>query len=932
MVSFPTETTELCGPAWPGSAAWPLLPIVPEGTAQTFPSLAAAIGATGLTDSLPPWGATSLGIAAEDFAGPSLRSETIDPHNQVASCPLASLSGPPATGSSHRGDDLIAPSSGRQTSQALGNLADLAGNTLAAARNIGTLAGLQNFSDWVGSTDTNDYYRFSLAQASSFNLSLTGLSADADVQLLSGTGGFIASSVNGSTTAETITRSLAAGSYVVRVYPYRGNTSYNLSLFATPPDNAGNTLTTARAIGTLTSSQSFSDWVGDSDSNDYYSFSLAQAGNFSLSLTGLSADADVQLLSSNGSVLNSSVKGGSTAESISQFLNAGSYAVRVYRYSGNTTYTLTLAATPPDNAGNTLATSRAIGTLSSSQTFNDWVGDSDSNDYYSFSLAQSSDFSLTLNGLSADADVELLSINGSVLNSSVNGGSATESISRFLDAGSYAVRVYPYSGYTPYTLTLAATPTDNAGNTLTAARAIGTLSSSQSFNDRVSSTDGNDYYSFTLAEASNFSLTLNGLSDNADVELLNSDGSVLASSSNGGSSAETISSSLAIGSYFVRVYPFSGSTNYSLTLSATPSTTWFSTYLMDAGLISLGNSLGLDGHLSRNDIISLLRDAKDDNQIDANELTDLRTILNNATIFNMSDSTKNLASKIVNGDPANNRAGFGNLYAGGSAILMENLIGKWFMGLDRPKLTSSSYSYNYASGSLFQYGVAAGDIIQNDLGDCYYLATLASLAQEKPNIIQDMFEANSDGTFTVRFFNNGVADYVTVDRYLPTGSNGLAVYAGWGGATATSISNELWVALAEKAYAQLAESGWSRTYAGTQVNAYASIEGGWMAPVIRQLMGVSASSSSVTSMTQTQLINLVNSNQVLTAGFVYGAGFGVVNGHAYTVTSYNATAGTFHLRNPWGSSHADVTWQQLLSLKAILEWSTPSEISNSQPS
>lgn len=91
--------------------------------------------------------------------------------------------------------------------------------------------------------------------------------------------------------------------------------------------------------------------------------------------------------------------------------------------------------------------------------------------------------------------------------------------------------------------------------------------------------------------------------------------------------------------------------------------------------------------------------------------------------------------------------------------------------------------------------------------------------------------------------------------------------------------------------------------------------------VIRQVMGIGATSSNVSGMTQTQLINLVNSNQVLTAGFVYGAGYGVVNGHAYTITAYNSINGTFHLRNPWGTSHADVTWAQLLSLQAIVQWS-----------
>jgi hypothetical protein len=182
-----------------------------------------------------------------------------------------------------------------------------------------------------------------------------------------------------------------------------------------------------------------------------------------------------------------------------------------------------------------------------------------------------------------------------------------------------------------------------------------------------------------------------------------------------------------------------------------------------------------------------------------------------------------------------------------------------------------------------------------------------------------MFTDNGDNTFTVRFYKNGVADYVTVDRYLPTYSSGNAVYAGWGGGSYTSTSNELWVALAEKAYAQLAESGWSRS--STSTNSYAAISGAWMDTVIRQVTGLGTSSFEAVNMTQTQLINLVNSNQILTAGFVYGDGFGVVDRHAYTITAYNATNQTFYLRNPWGNTHADVTFDQLVSLRAIIEWS-----------
>ncbi|MBU6230955.1 MAG: T9SS type A sorting domain-containing protein, partial [Cyanobacteria bacterium REEB459] len=113
----------------------------------------------------------------------------------------------------------------------------------------------------------------------------------------------------------------------------------SMALLAAPVDNAGNTLATARNIGTLSSSQSFSDFVGSTDTNDYYLFTLSQTSNFSLTLNGLSADADVQLLNGSGNVLTISNRTGTQAESISQSLNAGTYYVRVFPFStANTNY------------------------------------------------------------------------------------------------------------------------------------------------------------------------------------------------------------------------------------------------------------------------------------------------------------------------------------------------------------------------------------------------------------------------------------------------------------------------------------------------------------------------------------------------------------------------------------------------------------------
>ncbi|MCX5934263.1 MAG: C2 family cysteine protease, partial [Pseudanabaena sp. LacPavin_0818_WC45_MAG_42_6] len=618
------------------------------------------------------------------------------------------------------------------------------------------------------------------------------------------------------------------------------------------------------------------------------------------------SDADVQLLNSSGRLIQSSANAGTSAESIVRQVSAGTYYIRVLPYSGSTSYNLNLSATViPDNAGNTLVTARNVTLSSSTTTFQDWVGSADTNDYYSFTVADTSNLNLSLNGLTSDADVQLLNSSGRLIQSSANAGTSAESIVRQVNAGTYYIRVSPYSGSTFYNLNLSATviPPDNAGNTLVTARNITLGSSTTTFQDWVGSTDANDYYRFNVGTQSNFSLSLTGLTANADVQLLNSSGGVITTSANTGTTSESIASLLSTGTYYVRVYQSGGNTNYSLSLNATAAD-WYDQNLRDAQIITLTRSLAADGNLSRNDMISIFRDTKDSGVIDANELIDLRTLVSNSTRFTMADSVKVLSNKIANSDVANTVSGIGNLSAGSTGTQMENLIGKWFLGTARPV---TGYTYQYASGSLFQNGTSANDIVQGAVGDCYYVATLASIAQEKPDYIQNMFTDNGDNTFTVRFYNDGVADYVTVDRYLPTKQNNNAAYAGWGGGSVTSTSNELWVALAEKAYAQLAESGWSRTYSGTQNSSYTAIEGGWMDTVIRQVTGLSATSQSVGNMTQTQLINLVNSNQILTAGFVYGAGYGVVNGHAYTITSYNPTNGTFHLRNPWGSSDADVT-------------------------
>ncbi len=116
-------------------------------------------------------------------------------------------------------------------------------------------------------------------------------------------------------------------------------------------DFAGNGLGTARELNITPNLQSFSDSLSPLDTSDYYSFSLGSRSSFNLSLNGLSANADAELLNSNGEVLQTLAQLGTNSESLFTTLNAGSYYIKVYSgVEATTDYNLNLSATPNQDA------------------------------------------------------------------------------------------------------------------------------------------------------------------------------------------------------------------------------------------------------------------------------------------------------------------------------------------------------------------------------------------------------------------------------------------------------------------------------------------------------------------------------------------------------------------------------------------------------
>jgi len=202
-------------------------------------------------------------------------------------------------------------------------------------------------NDTLSAFEANDLYSFNLKGRSSFNLSLDGLSADADVKLLqdkNANGKFdknetIASSKNGGRLAESISTDLAAGNYYIEVYSYdKIETNYRLTVSAVPFDSAGNSRNDAREIAVDSQIKSITDWVGKADPQDYYRFNIADTSDFKVVVDGLSADADLRLLSGEGNILATSVNVGTASESITQTLATGTYYLKVNSYNNSETY------------------------------------------------------------------------------------------------------------------------------------------------------------------------------------------------------------------------------------------------------------------------------------------------------------------------------------------------------------------------------------------------------------------------------------------------------------------------------------------------------------------------------------------------------------------------------------------------------------------
>jgi hypothetical protein len=210
---------------------------------------------------------------------------------------------------------------------------------------------------------------------------------------------------------------------------------------------------------------------------------------------------------------------------------------------------------------------------------------------------------------------------------------------------------------------------------------------------------------------------------------------------------------------------------------------------------------------------------------------------------------------------------------------------------------------NFSNHPLFaDSGPNQDDIVQGQVGDCYFLAGLSSTARVDPQRIKNSVVDLGDGTYAAQFFDGSSWKFYRVDGDLATykGTTSL-YYANLG------TSQSIWAPIMEKAFADF-RSG---------ANSYNSLHGGGVNEPFVDLGGSPTGVWDSSSQTNT-LMNIYNALaagkavDALTPNSAATNGCPCVQWHVYSVESVQMTSlyipfygwlqipTSVTLRNPWG--------------------------------
>ena len=359
---------------------------------------------------------------------------------------------------------MIVMVTGGATQNDMGTGGD-AGNSTSSATTIAAGSGTGYMDD---QTDTDDYYKISVAAGQSISVSMTPPSgSDFDLELYNPSQSLVDSSrLGGSQTDSVEAVASSAGYYYIHVEQWSGSGIYSMIVMvaggtaqndANSGQDAGDSFAQALTIG----AGSYVGFVDSTDINDYYKVNLSSGQTIDVSLMPPSgSDFDLYLYDPNQTLLDSSTLSGSQTDTVSYVAtSSGDYYIRVKQWSGSGVYSFTvwLSSVSVQNdwsSGTDAGNSRDQALAISPGSGTGYVDSTDTNDYYKISVAVGAETSAILTPpTGADFDLYLYDSNGVQVDSSTLGGSQVDTVTyTTVVAGDLYIRVYRYSGEGTYSL------------------------------------------------------------------------------------------------------------------------------------------------------------------------------------------------------------------------------------------------------------------------------------------------------------------------------------------------------------------------------------------------------------------------------------------------------------------------------------------------
>lgn len=235
----------------------------------------------------------------------------------------------------------------------------------------------------------------------------------------------------------------------------------------------------------------------------------------------------------------------------------------------------------------------------------------------------------------------------------------------------------------------------------------------------------------------------------------------------------------------------------------------------------------------------------------------------------------------------------------------------------------------FAQGNGDQHAVDPNDVKQNgSVANCYLMASIAAVAEQNPQYIQDMIQDNGDGTYTVTLheydkgglFGTGFLGSgewkpveVTVTADFPESGSGLSGDKDADGAV------EIWPQLIEKAYAELSRGG---------SDDYANLDYGDATDALGAILGDSNDWSSMEDYSFEQLQTDFDAGNAIVASTpkmgdvdskheALFSQHSLANNHVYSVSNVYVDGDgvqMVELNNPWGHGHVTMPYEDAQAL------------------